>query len=145
MIGSDHSPAPADMKQGQNFFAIWGGISGCQSSLSLLLTEGYTKRGIALAQMAGLTAGGAARRFGLWPAKGQIAIGSSADLALVDLNHTAELRATDLFYRHKHSPYVGMRLRGRVVRTFVRGVTVFRDGIPGTSGVGQFIRIGSKP
>jgi allantoinase len=118
MIGSDHSPAPADMKQGQNFFAIWGGISGCQSSLSLLLTEGYTKRGIALAQVAGLTAGGAARRFGLWPAKGQIAIGSTADLALVDLNHTAELRATDLF---------------------------FRDGIPGTPGVGQFIRIGSRP
>ncbi|MDZ4717130.1 MAG: allantoinase AllB, partial [Roseiflexaceae bacterium] len=40
MISSDHSPAPADMKIGENFFAIWGGISGCQSTLSLLLTEG---------------------------------------------------------------------------------------------------------
>ncbi len=144
MISSDHSPAPADMKIGENFFAIWGGISGCQSTLSLLLTEGYTRRGISLSQVAALTAGGTARRFGLWPAKGQIAIGADADLALVDLNHEAELHAEDLFYRHKHSPYVGMRLRGRVVRTFVRGATVFRDGQVHTTGSGHFVGVGNK-
>jgi allantoinase len=38
------------------------------------------------------------------------------------------LRATDLFYRHQHSPYVGRTLRGTIVQTLVRGVTVFANG-----------------
>ena len=30
IIGSDHSPAPPEMKQSDNFFRIWGGIAGIQ-------------------------------------------------------------------------------------------------------------------
>ena len=36
-IGSDHSPSPPEMKQRDNFFDVWGGISGCQHLLPLLL------------------------------------------------------------------------------------------------------------
>ena len=39
-----------------------------------------------------------------------------------------ELRAEDLEYRHRHSPFVGRRLTARVVRTILRGVTVFGEG-----------------
>ncbi|HSP72573.1 MAG TPA: hypothetical protein VLN26_09405, partial [Gaiellaceae bacterium] len=53
--------------------------------------------------------------------KGRIEPGFDADLALVDLGVEAELRADDLRYRHRHSPYVGMTLRGRVAATLVRG------------------------
>src|SRR6202163_4940308 len=28
-LGSDHSPSPPEMKISEDFFAIWGGISGC--------------------------------------------------------------------------------------------------------------------
>ncbi|WP_347269089.1 hypothetical protein [Paracoccus sp. (in: a-proteobacteria)] len=38
------------------------------------------------------------------------------------------LSADDLFYRHKHSPYVGCGFKGAVTRTVVRGKTVFHDG-----------------
>src|SRR5690625_816654 len=45
VIASDHSPAPASMKQiTDNYFEGWGGISGAQSTLKILLTEGYFKR-----------------------------------------------------------------------------------------------------
>src|SRR5208337_979292 len=37
-IGSDHSPSPLSMKQGADFFSIWGGISGAQATLRSLLT-----------------------------------------------------------------------------------------------------------
>ena len=40
MVASDHSPAPWALKSGDDAFAAWGGISGCQTMLSLLLTEG---------------------------------------------------------------------------------------------------------
>lgn len=126
IVASDHSPAPPAMKVAPDFFAVWGGIAGCQSSLAALLTAG-AGRGLGLPAVAGLLAGNAARRFGL-AGKGAIAVGHDADLALVDLAQEYTLAAGDLRYRHRQSPYVGMRLRGRVARTLVRGRTVVRDG-----------------
>jgi len=128
MITSDHSPAPTSMKTDSNFFHVWGGISGCQSLLQLLLTDGYERRQLPLPMIAALTAENVARRFGLFPRKGHLAVGADADIVLVDLASQRMLEAADLCYRHQHSPYVGKMLRGRVVRTLVRGTTVFVDG-----------------
>jgi allantoinase len=122
MVASDHSPAPAELKEGDAFTA-WGGISGCQSLLPLLLTEDR----LPLDRIAGVTATFPAARLGL-SRKGRIAIGADADLALVDLTAQDVLRAEDLFYRHPHSPFVGRTMRARVVRTLVRGRTVFAGG-----------------
>jgi allantoinase len=140
MVTSDHSPAPASMKTASNFFQVWGGISGCQSLLSLLLTEGYDRRHLPLTRIAAMTAEYAARRFTLSPQKGHIAIGADADLVLVDLRRDTTLQASDLFYRHQHSPYVGMRLRGRVVRTLLRGQTVFLGGKFASAPLGRLIK-----
>ena len=38
-IGSDHSPSPPEMKRDKNFFKVWGGISGVQHTLPLLLSR----------------------------------------------------------------------------------------------------------
>src|SRR6266849_2273081 len=54
MVASDHSPAPASMKTDANFFKVWGGISGCQSLLQLLLTYGYKKRWLPLTTIAAI-------------------------------------------------------------------------------------------
>jgi allantoinase len=115
-VTSDHSPSEPALKAGA-FGEAWGGIASCQSTLELLLTEGEA---LAPATIARLTSTGAADRFGL-PRKGRIEPGADADLALVDLGAAYTLRAEDLLYRHPISPYVGRRLRGRVVRTLLRG------------------------
>ncbi len=128
MIASDHSPAPADMKTDTNFFRVWGGISGCQSLLSLLLTDGYEQRSLALTKITSLTAEYVAQRFGLFPLKGQLASGADADIVLVNLQERSKLQATDLYYRHQHSPYVGKLLRGHIVSTLVRGNIIFHEG-----------------
>ena len=112
------------MKQSDNFFNIWGGIAGVQSTLSILLS---LEPPMPLEQIARLTAGNVAKRFRL-PQKGQIAAGFDADLALVDLNASYTLRREQLLDRHKFSPYVGRKMRGEVRRTIVRGQTVFCDG-----------------
>jgi allantoinase len=140
MVVSDHSPAPADMKTSTDFFQVWGGISGCQSLLQLLLTEGYERRHMPLPMIASLTAEYAARRFGLSDQKGRLSIGMDADIALVDMSQEQLLRSEDLYYRHQHSPYVGRRLRGRVARTLVRGITVFHEGKIVSQPVGQLLR-----
>jgi allantoinase len=142
-VTSDHSPCPPEMKVGDDFFRIWGGISGCQSLLNVLLDEGYHERRLPLERVAALTAGNVSDRFG-FSRKGRLEVGYDADLALVDLDSSFTLRTEDLFYRHKMSPYVGRAFRGKVLRTIVRGTTVFRDDKIVSDPVGKLIRPGRQ-
>jgi allantoinase len=127
MVASDHSPAPPAMKASDDAFAAWGGISGGQATLALLLGDGHRHRGLPLEAIADATAGFAARRLGL-AAKGRLEVGADADLVLADLGAEHVLDRDDLLDRHRHSPYVGRTLRARIVRTLVRGRTVVVDG-----------------
>ncbi|QBD78770.1 allantoinase [Ktedonosporobacter rubrisoli] len=145
MVATDHSPAPAEMKTDSNFFRVWGGISGCQSLLQLLLTEGYERRNLPLTLIASLAAGYVARRFDLAPAKGSLAIGADADIVLVDLRQRHTLQKQALFYRHQRSPYLGRSLRGAIVSTLVRGITVFQDGQPAANPQGKLLKPSSLP
>lgn len=130
VIASDHSPAPASMKEVTNgdFFKAWGGISGAQSTLNIMLTEGYFNRNLPLEKIVELTAANPAKLFGLYPHKGTIAVDSDADIAIVNLNESFELKNEDLFYRHQQSPYVGRTFKGKVTTTIVNGDVVFEDG-----------------
>ena len=138
-IGSDHSPSPPDMKRNVNFFKVWGGISGVQHTLPLLITEGHVNRGTTLALIADLLSANVASRFKI-PNKGKIAVGFDADFALVDLKQKFTVTKADLFYRHKQSPYVGRALTGRVVRTILRGQTIYKDGKITATGGGKLIK-----
>jgi allantoinase len=126
-VGSDHSPSPPDMKQNANFFKVWGGISGAQHVLSILLTEAHHKRAVPLPLISSLLSGNVAKRFNLPATKGRIAVGADADFALVNLGRSFDVQEDELFYRHPDTPYLDRRLRGRVVRTILRGRTVFND------------------
>ncbi len=132
-IGSDHSPSPWSMKEASNFFEVWGGISGCQHLLPLLLER------IPRAEIERLTSAGVAQRFRI-PEKGGLEIGRDADLALIDLNAEEMVTAGGLHYRHRHSPYLGRKLRGRIVRTILRGQTIFENGKFAERPMGQLVR-----
>jgi len=138
LIASDHSPSSPELKAHEDFFAVWGGVSGVQSSLSVLLTH-HAECGVPLAVLADLTAARPAERFRL-PRKGRIEPGFDADLALVDLRYQGALTADRLHTKHKASPYLGETLRGRVVHTLRRGEWLVRDGqLVATKG-GRFVR-----
>jgi allantoinase len=127
-IGSDHSPSPPEMKQRGNFFKVWGGISGAQHLMPLLVTLGHFERRADLSFLLRFCSSNVARRFNLPDSKGRVTTGCDADLALVSLDESFTVRSEDLHYRHRQSPYVGRRLRGSVRRTLLRGQTVFQDG-----------------
>ncbi|MEO7166100.1 MAG: allantoinase AllB [Spartobacteria bacterium] len=135
-IGSDHSPAPWSMKSAQNFIQVWGGISGCQHLLPLLIDASEK---ITRAEIARLTSVGVAERFRM-SEKGGLQIGKDADLTLTDSVAEETITPESLHYRHQHSPYVGRTLRGRIVRTLLRGKTIFENGrfVGGPSG--KFLR-----
>ena len=134
IVVSDHSPSTLGLKQSDDFREVWGGISSCQSTRQLLLALGVNPNALAA-----LTAENIATRFGL-PQKGDIAAGFDADLWLVDLAAESEVRRYELLYRNPFSAHEGKRIRGRTVRTLVRGQTVFVDGKATTKPAGRFIR-----
>jgi allantoinase len=138
-IASDHSPAPESLKRSDNFFAVWGGISGCQTTLGLVLEEGHARRGMPLEQIARLTAGGAAARFRLAD-RGRLEPGCWADIAIIDLARAAPLAREQLADRHRLSPYLGRTLRGRLRRTLLRGRTIWQDGQAVGPACGELVR-----
>jgi allantoinase len=130
MIVSDHSPSTLDLKAGDDFIGIWGGVSGCQSTRQLLLAHDR----LDLPEVAAVTATNIARRFGLG-GKGDIAAAYDADLWIVDLSGDDVVRREDLLYRNAFSAHEGQRIRGRTVKTLVGGREPAR---------GNFIRPGAR-
>ncbi len=138
-IASDHSPSSPDLKCDADFFRIWGGIAGVQSTLPVLLEAGYHARGLSLRDIVRMTAETPAARFRL-AGKGRIAPGFDADLALVDLAASYTLAPEDLHQRHALSPYTGSQFRGRVTRTLLRGQTIFHQGRITAAANGKWVR-----
>jgi len=67
-------------------------------------------------------------------------VGHDADLALVDLEAEFTLHPGALLYRHRQSPYLGQSFQGQVVRTLLRGQTVFAQGQINPKVRGQLVR-----
>jgi allantoinase len=139
IIGSDHSPAPPEMKTSQDFFAIWGGVSGVQSTLAVMLTDGVKARGLSLELVAKMLAAKPAERF-KFAHKGKLELGFDADFSIVDLSSSFTLEPEVLLYRHRQSPYLGRTFAGLVRRTVSRGRAIFLDGKIVEGARGQFVR-----
>jgi allantoinase len=146
-IASDHSPCPPDMKLGseEDYFAIWGGISGAQSTLELMFDEGYLTRGLPLPLLSRMLSEAPAKRFGLLPRKGRLAVGSDADIVLVNPDAPYVLKSEHLLYRHPQSVYEGRSFRCRVVLTMSRGKIVYTlDNGIGEERVGEWLQSTSE-
>jgi allantoinase len=128
-LGSDHSPAPPEMKISADAFSVWGGISGCQHGLALVLAELFRVDGAkGLQRFTAMTSAKVAERFGL-KSKGTIAPGCSADLTLVAFGEGHKISSESLRYRHKMSPYVGKSLGAQIRCTWLRGQQIYGEGL----------------
>ena len=68
-----------------------------------------------------------ARRLGLYPRKGCIAVGSDADLVMVDLGLEKTIRGDMSFAKTHWTPYEGWSTVGAPITTIVGGVPVFLE------------------
>ncbi|HAP44549.1 MAG: hypothetical protein A2087_04650 [Spirochaetes bacterium GWD1_61_31] len=124
---SDHAPAPAAEKNSGSVWTDYGGIPGSGTLFPLLYSEGFRRGRLGLSALLRASCGAAAARYGLVSAKGSLAVGKDADLALVDPAATRTVRGDALLSKGTITPFEGMTLAGDVVLTMVRGRTVW-DG-----------------
>ncbi len=141
-LASDHSAATLAEKE-EGLTNIWAAPNGIQSidvGYPLIFSEGVWRRGLSVTAFARLTATNAARLLGLAPRKGAILPGADADLALYDPHAEWTVDARRSFNKQPWSPFQGWTCRGQVVRTMVRGRTVYDHGeIVAPGGWGRFL------
>ncbi len=128
-VVSDHSPCPQDMKlrESGDFLKAWGGISSLQLRLPVIWTAA-SKRGFSMLDVSRWLASAPARLVGLKGRKGEIAVGSDADVVIWNPEKQFRVTPEMLHHRHKFTPYAGEVLRGVVLRTFLRGRSVYDEG-----------------
>jgi len=129
-VVSDHACCRHETKAAKKTFGnIWlakSGFGGTEYLLPALVSEG-TKRGLSLNRIAALTSLNPARRFGL-NAKGDIAEGLDADVALVDPSSSWTIRAKDSESTQGYTPFEGIELSAKVTSVFLRGELVCENG-----------------
>lgn len=123
LVVTDHSPCTPSLKDG-GFIEAWGGIASLSLGLSSVWTEAHA-RGFALADVVEWMSAAPARLIGLEARKGALAPGRDADLVAFDDAAQFVVGPEDLHFRHKVSPWLGRQLQGRVVRTWLRGQSIY--------------------
>jgi dihydropyrimidinase len=105
-----------------------------------LFSEGLLTGRLTLERYLDLTSRNAAAIYGLAHAKGRIAVGLDADLALWDPTVTWTLGHAALHSRVDFTPYEGRTVTGKPTTVLLRGVPVVADGeLQVQPGFGQFI------
>ena len=126
-IATDHAPHTLAEKRGAH---PPPGVPGLETMLPLLLTAVAEGR-LSLEQVVQLTVENPARIFDLSAPQGQVEF---------EMGPKWELPAQGYFTRCDWSPFAGMHVRGRVMRTTVRGRIAYADGqVPAPRGSGRVL------
>lgn len=129
LVVSDHSPSPPSMKRidAGDFMSAWGGIASLEVGLAAVWTEARVRK-LGPEHLARWMSERPAVLAGLSRRKGSIAANKDADLVVWDADAEWVVEPERLHQRHKLTPYAGRRLRGRVLKTFVRGELAYDAG-----------------
>ena len=147
VFSSDHCPFRYDDEEGkltprgrESFRYVPNGIPGVETRLPILFSEGVGKGRITLEQFVALTSTNHAKMYGLYPRKGEIAVGADADLAIWDPERKTTIAAKNLHDACDYTPYEGIEVTGWPVLTMLRGKTIVRDGeLVGAKGFGMHL------
>lgn len=124
VIATDHAPHATQEKQ-QDFTEAPFGIVGLETALSLTL--GLVEEGVmSLEQAVEKLTSSPAAAFGL--KKGTLAVGADADVTIVDQQAEWVVDPGKFRSKSRNTPFVGWKVKGRVLTTIVGGLVVFQAG-----------------
>src|SRR4051812_22881065 len=139
-IATDEVCCPLKVKlQGRRIDDTTGGNSGVEPRVALMYTQLVEKRGYSLNDFVGLVSTNAAKIMGLYPQKGALAVGSDADIVLLDPRARRTIRAADL-HETDYTPWEGHEVAAWPSTTILRGKVAVENGnFSGALSDGQFL------
>jgi dihydropyrimidinase len=147
VFSSDHCPYRYEDEAGkgapkgkQSFRYVPNGIPGIATRMPILFSEGVVKGRIDLNRFVALTSANHAKRYGLYPQKGTIAVGSDADIVLWDPVRQVTITHALLQDGCDYTPYEGLAITGWPVRTILRGRTLMQEGTVAGLRIGSELR-----
>jgi dihydropyrimidinase len=109
--------------------------------MELLFSEGVNKGKITLNKYVEVSSTNAAKIFGMFPRKGTIAVGSDADIVIMDQYEKHTISATTHHMNVDYSGYEGWELTGKVKTVLLRGeVAIDNNECKVQKGYGKFIK-----
>ncbi|MDH5703829.1 MAG: dihydroorotase family protein [Aigarchaeota archaeon] len=143
MVSTDHWPlTKSDKEVGwKNIWKAGAGMPGVETRMPLMFTYGVQRKRISMRTFLRVTSENPAKRLGLYPRKGVIAVGSDADLTVLDLKKKTKIKAEKMHTKCQFTPYEGWEVVGMPSLTLVRGEVVMEGGeIKSKPGYGTYVR-----
>ena len=137
-VATDHAPSTMAQKLDGDIWEAPFGLPGLDTTTRLLLDAAATGR-LSWSDVVRRYSEEPAQRYGMWPAKGRLEQGADADLVLVDPTATVHLRDEDVISKAGWTPFAGRTTTGDVVRVFLGGQEIARDGAPRDDRTGRFL------
>jgi dihydropyrimidinase len=142
LLGTDHAVFNSTQKRAgrDDFRLIPNGVNGIEERMHVAWEELVNAGIISPMDYVRITSTEAAKLFNIYPRKGTIAVGSDADVIILDpsVEHTLGVGAHHS--RMDTSVYEGKRIKGKVVTTISRGRVVWHAGkLDVVRGSGRFV------
>jgi allantoinase len=140
-VASDHAPCAAREKNTGSIWTDYAGMPGTGLLLPYMFSEGYLEGRLSMARLLEVTSQHAAEQRGIAHRKGSIEVGKDGDLVLIDPHAWWTVRGKHFLSKGHLTPFEGMKLRGKVEKTIVRGTVVYDEakGITVHPGYGKLV------
>jgi dihydropyrimidinase len=117
------------------------GAPGIETRIPLLFSEGVNKGRISVTKFAEVSATNPAKLVGLYPQKGTLAIGSDADIMIIDPEKEVTITQQGLHSNTDFTPYEGWKVKGYPITTISRGkILVENCELVAEAGHGKFLK-----
>lgn len=124
-IACDHAPHAFEEKDREYRFAP-SGFAGLETSLGVILTKLYHTGKFTLNEIIERMTAAPARILKL--NSGKLEVGVPADLTIIDPDYEWIVDSKRFYTRGKHTPFDGMKLKGKAVATIVNGNLIMQNG-----------------
>lgn len=143
VVSSDHCPyclSEKNAPEHRDFRTVPNGVPGIEHRMPIIYSAGVERGTISLAEFVAITAHNPAKKFGLYPKKGVIDVGSDADILVLDTQRTTHIHAVSQRQRVDYTPYEGWTLQGQIRKVYSRGELLVESGsFVGPAGRGVYI------
>lgn len=125
-----------------DFSKIPNGIPGVEHRAVLMYTAAVAAGKVSAHRLMQLLSERPARLFGMYPQKGALAVGSDADITILDPAFTGKISAAAQHQRVDYTPYEGFETKCRVDTVLLNGELAVERGAVAAEGRGRYVKRG---